>query len=112
MAETTAALPLSLEAFAQLQSRQKIVAMVSAAAIVAALVGAWLWAKQPDYAVLFSNLSDRDGGAIVSALSQQNVPYKFSEGGGAILVPSAKSMTFGCVSHRSVCPRAAWSASS
>jgi len=90
MAETTAALPMSLEGFAQLQSRQKIVAMVSAAAIVAALVGAWLWAKQPDYAVLFSNLSDKDGGSIVSALSQQNVPYKFSEGGGAILVPSGQ----------------------
>ena len=90
MAESAAVLPMSLQGFAQLPSRQKIAAMVSAAAIVAALAGAWLWAKQPDYAVLFSNLSDKDGGAIVAALSQQNVPYKFSEGGGAILVPSGQ----------------------
>jgi flagellar M-ring protein FliF len=37
--------------------------------------------------VLFSNLEERDGGAIVTALQQQNVPYRFSPGGGAILVP-------------------------
>jgi flagellar M-ring protein FliF len=63
--------------------------MVAAAAFVAILVGAWLWWGQaPEYRVLYSNLSDRDGGAIIDALQQQNVPYKFSEGGGALLVPA------------------------
>src|SRR4029077_2100664 len=33
---------------------------------------------------------DRDGGAIVSVLTQMNVPYKFTEGGAAILVPADK----------------------
>ncbi len=70
--------------------RDKLIAMVGAAALIAALVGGWMWAKQPDYVVLFSNISDQDGGAIVSALTQQNVPYKFTEGGGAILVPSSQ----------------------
>src|SRR6266702_2005188 len=36
----------------------------------------------------FRNLSDRDGGAIVAALQQGNIPYKIAESGGAILVPS------------------------
>jgi flagellar M-ring protein FliF len=54
-------------------------------AIVAAL---WLWTSQPDYRVLFSNYTDRDGGAITAALDQMGVKYKFSEGGNAILVPS------------------------
>jgi flagellar M-ring protein FliF len=54
-------------------------------AIVAAL---WLWTSQPDYKVLFSNYTDRDGGAITAALDQMGVKYKFSEGGAAILVPS------------------------
>ncbi|MDM7942407.1 MAG: flagellar basal-body MS-ring/collar protein FliF [Hydrogenophaga sp.] len=40
-----------------------------------------------DYRVLFSNVSERDGAAIIAALQQQNVPYRFTEGGGAILVP-------------------------
>jgi flagellar M-ring protein FliF len=62
-----------------------IIAVAILAAVVAALV---MWSRQPDYRVLFSNLSDRDGGAIVTALQQANVPYKFSDGGGAILVPA------------------------
>ncbi|OHC83439.1 MAG: flagellar M-ring protein FliF, partial [Sideroxydans sp. RIFOXYD2_FULL_59_7] len=37
--------------------------------------------------VLYANLSDRDGGAIIESLQQQNIPYKFAEGGGALLVP-------------------------
>ncbi len=61
---------------------------VAAAAVVAVLVGAWTWLQTPDYRVLFANLGDRDGGAVVGALAQMNVPYKYSEGGGAILVPS------------------------
>jgi flagellar M-ring protein FliF len=39
------------------------------------------------YKVLFSNLNDPDAAAIVASLQQLNVPYKFSEGGGALMVP-------------------------
>lgn len=42
-----------------------------------------------DYRVLFSNVAERDGAAIIAALQQMNVVYRFTEGGGAILVPSA-----------------------
>jgi flagellar M-ring protein FliF len=41
----------------------------------------------PNYKVLFSNLSDADGASIVAALQQMNVPYEFTPGGGAIMVP-------------------------
>ena len=40
--------------------------------------------------MLFANLPDKDGGAVVAQLSQMNVPYKFAEGGTAILVPGDK----------------------
>lgn len=40
-----------------------------------------------DYRVLFSNVAERDGAAIIAALQQQGVPYRFTEGGGAIMVP-------------------------
>lgn len=54
-----------------------------------ALVGlSAVWSARPDYRVLFSNLNDKDGGAIVAQLSKMNVPYRFSEGGGAVLVPA------------------------
>lgn len=59
---------------------------------VVALLGiavlAWSLSRQPDWRVLFSNVSDKDGGAIVAQLSQMNVPYKHGEGGGVILVPA------------------------
>lgn len=58
-----------------------------AAALVALIVMAAMWSKAPAYSVLFSNLDDRDGGAIVSSLTQQNIAYQFSENGSAILVP-------------------------
>jgi flagellar M-ring protein FliF len=43
--------------------------------------------SKDDYRVLFSSVNERDGAAIVAALQQMNVPYKFTEGGAAILVP-------------------------
>jgi len=52
------------------------------------LVAAFFYSRQPDYRVLFSGLNDKDGGAIVAQLAQMNVPYKYTEGGGAIMVPA------------------------
>ena len=54
-----------------------------------AAVAAVVMGRQPDYRCCFSNLGDRDGGAVVAQLSQMNVP-KYSEGGGAILIPAER----------------------
>lgn len=62
-------------------NQQKLGLMVAVASTVALLAGLWLWGQTPDYRVLYTNLSERDGGAVVAALQQQNIPYKFSEGG-------------------------------
>jgi flagellar M-ring protein FliF len=75
-------------ALSRLDNSQKLTLMFAIAAVVTLLVGAVLWSKQGNFRILFSNISERDGGAIIGALEQLNVPYKFSEGGGAILVPS------------------------
>src|SRR5450759_5074685 len=76
-----------LREFSQMQNQQKFGLMLAIAAIIALLAGAWMWSQSPDYRVLYTNVSDRDGGAIITAIQQMNVPYKFAEGGGAILVP-------------------------
>jgi len=76
------------ENFNRLTPRQKVAGAVAIALCVAIFVGVWSWSKQPNYAVLFSGLSEKDGGAIISALQTQNVPYKVAENTGAILVPS------------------------
>ncbi len=89
MAVAGAQLPASrIQVLGLIPLQQKFGLMVALAAIVALLAGGWMWGQTPDYRVLYSNLSDRDGGAIINSLQQMNVPYKFAEGGGALLVPA------------------------
>ncbi|MFP5596306.1 flagellar basal-body MS-ring/collar protein FliF [Kluyvera sp. 142486] len=80
----------TLEWVNRLRANPKIPLMVASAAAVAVLVAMVLWAKTPDYRTLFSNLSDQDGGAIVTQLTQMNVPYRFADNGGALEVPADK----------------------
>jgi len=60
------------------------------AGLAAVIVAICLWSSQGDYRVLFANLPDKEGGAVVAQLSTMQVPYKFAEGGTAILVPADK----------------------
>ncbi|WP_312432611.1 flagellar basal-body MS-ring/collar protein FliF [Achromobacter sp.] len=66
----------------------KPVLIGAAAALVALIVAVAMWSSEPKYKVLFSNLDDRDGGAIVTALGAMNVPYRYNENGTALLVPA------------------------
>ncbi|PWC17412.1 flagellar basal-body MS-ring/collar protein FliF [Brenneria corticis] len=72
----------------RLRANPKIPLLIAAAAAVAIIVALALWAKGPDYRVLYSNVNDRDGGAIVSELTKLNIPYRFADGGGAIMIPA------------------------
>ncbi|MGG7445174.1 flagellar basal-body MS-ring/collar protein FliF [Kosakonia oryzendophytica] len=87
---TTAPQNKSLEWINRLRANPKVPLMVAGAAAVAIIVAMVLWAKSPDYRTLYSNLSDQDGGAIVTQLTQMNVPYRFADAGGAIEVPADK----------------------
>src|SRR6201991_912291 len=75
---------------AALPARSRVGLAVGVAALIAVLAALTLWSSQGDYKVLYANLSDKDGGAIIAQLSQMNVPYKHSDGGAAILVPAAQ----------------------
>lgn len=59
-------------------------------AVLAIAISMAMMGGKGDYKVLYANLSDKDGGAIIAQLSQMNVPYKHAEGGNAILVPADK----------------------
>ncbi|SUW63231.1 Flagellar M-ring protein [Buttiauxella agrestis] len=74
----------------RIRANPKIPLMVAGAATIAIIMALVLWAKAPDYKVLYSNLADQDGGAIVTQLTQMNVPYRFSDNGSAIEVPADK----------------------
>ncbi len=86
----TPASPNWLQRLSALDRAQRMRLGAGVALLVAAAVAAVVMGRQPDYRVLFSNLGDKDGGAVVAQLSQMNVPYKYSEGGGAILIPAER----------------------
>jgi flagellar M-ring protein FliF len=75
---------------AAMPMRSKLSLGLGIAALAATVLAMTLWGSQGDYKVLYANLSDKDGGAIIAQLSQMNVPYKHAEGGAAILVPAAQ----------------------
>lgn len=58
--------------------------------LLGVIAAAIFYGRSPDYRVLFSGLNDKDGGAIVAQLTTMNVPYKYTEGGGAIMVPAER----------------------
>ena len=78
------------EALARLSNKQKVLLMVSVAAVIALLVAAGTLLRQSEFRILFSNISERDGGAIIAVLEQMNIPYKFNDSGSAILVPASR----------------------
>ena len=55
-----------LENIRNLSQRQKIAAGAALAFAIALVVGVILWSRQPDYAVLFSNLEEKDGGSSIA----------------------------------------------
>ncbi|HEY8708176.1 MAG TPA: flagellar basal-body MS-ring/collar protein FliF [Burkholderiaceae bacterium] len=75
---------------AALPARSKASAAIGVAALAGVVLAMTLWSSKGDYKVLYANLSDKDGGAVIAQLSQMNVPYKLSDGGSAILVPAAQ----------------------
>ncbi|MEQ5126630.1 flagellar basal-body MS-ring/collar protein FliF [Providencia rettgeri] len=68
----------------------KIPLIIAGAAAISIIVALLLWFRSPDYRVLLSNLSAKDGGDIVGQLTQMNVPYQIADNGSAILVPADK----------------------
>ena len=78
------------QALARLNNRQKVMLMVAIAAVIALLVAAGTLFRQSEFKILFSNVGERDGGAIIAALEQMNVQYKFNESGSAIMVPGSR----------------------
>ncbi len=55
---------------------------------VALVAGVAYWASQPDFRVLYTNLSPEDAGAITAKLQAGGVTYRLTGGGQTILVPA------------------------
>lgn len=75
---------------AALPTKTKAMAGVGIAALAALVLALALSSGSTEYKVLFANVSEKDGGAIVERLAQMNVPYRFADGSGTILVPASQ----------------------
>jgi flagellar M-ring protein FliF len=73
-----------------LPQRNRMALLAAIPVIVALIATLVLWNRQPDYRVLFSGVNDVDGGNIVNALNQMNVPHRYDEKKHAITVPAEK----------------------
>ena len=71
-------------------AKAKLMLGAGIAGIAAVVVALSLWGQKGDYKVLYANLSEKDGGAIIAQLSQMNIAYRHADGGNAILVPADK----------------------
>jgi len=72
---------------ARLRANPLVPLLVAGAAVIALVAAMLMWASAPEYRVLYSNLSEADGGRIISELESRAVPYQFSQGGRALMVP-------------------------
>jgi flagellar M-ring protein FliF len=71
-----------------LDQGQRIRLALGIALFVAVAVIGMVMGRQAEWRILYSNLTDKDGGAVIAQLATLNVPYKYSEGGGSIMVPA------------------------
>lgn len=76
------------ELLEKIKSSPLILLILASSVAIVIIVALFLWARSPNYNVLFSNVESQDGGAIVQQLEQLNIPFQFADNGSTILVPS------------------------
>lgn len=80
--------PTLIQRMSSLDQRQRLKLVLGVVLFVVIGIVGMVMGRQSEWRVLYSNLADRDGGAVIAQLSTMNIPYKYTEGGGAILVPA------------------------
>ena len=69
---------------------RQLLGLAGLALAVAAGVVVALWSQQPNYALLFNDLADRDVLAVTEALTTEQVDFRIDERTGAVMVPQGK----------------------
>ncbi len=80
--------PTIAQRLAGLEQGQRLRLALGVVLFVAIGIIGLVMGRQAEWRILYSNLADKDGGAVIAQLSTMNVPYKHSDGGSAILVPA------------------------
>ena len=74
------------EAFVKLPLIQKIVFPLLIVGSVTGIIYVSKWASAPDYAVIYSDLSQADAAAVVTKLKEQKIKYEIRGDGGTIAI--------------------------
>src|SRR5579871_3239195 len=76
--------------FASLSVRQRVAILTAALVVVG---GTWAFTnfrRENDFRPLYTSMAAEDAGAVVQKLKETGVPYRLSDNGASVLVPSAK----------------------
>jgi len=75
---------------ANLSLTQRITIAIVAVVVVVGIYSLVHWQKEQDFKPLFTGVSPEDGASIIQKLRESGVEYRLPEGGGSVLVPSAR----------------------
>lgn len=78
------------DSFSGLPLKSKVSITLMFIAGLAAFILVLVWLNQPDYRVLYSDISPEDAGRVVDYLQSNNIKYKYEHGGTSIMVPSGQ----------------------
>jgi len=75
--------------FKSLSRLRQMQLVMSMAAVIALIVVIFMWSSDPNYKLLYGNLTAESAGEIVEVLKQENIKYSLDKDTGEILVPSS-----------------------
>jgi flagellar M-ring protein FliF len=75
----------------KLSRPQKMITVLGPLLVAGLLVALIIWSSRPQYAAIFTKLSDSDAGAITTKLKDLKADYKLADNGTTILVPQQTS---------------------
>jgi flagellar M-ring protein FliF len=76
--------------FQSLPAPRKLTILAAAGVTLLSIALAVVFINQPEYKVLYTNLSSEDAGQITARLQEKKIPYQLSPSGDMISVPSEK----------------------
>ena len=76
--------------FSSMSSGKIITLFILVAGTIAGLVVLISWSGQPEFMPLYSRLSAEDAGEVVAKLREQKIPYRLSQNGTTVQIPSER----------------------
>ena len=70
----------------QLGLNQRVSLVLSAFVVVCAVSAIFIWARRPEYQLLYARLGEKDAASVIGYLQAQNIPHQVTAGGSAVQV--------------------------